>query len=97
MYPSLTFSNFHLPCFLKSLSLTPKFAAAVAPPARRLCSPSDLVSAPIFLSPSITSSMTHVELICLSQLLSFECDFVVRIPLKIYFWQLSLMLPFLKY
>ena len=60
MYPFLTFSDFHLLCFLKSLSLTPKFAAAVAPPARRLCSPNDLVSAPIFLIPSITFSLTHV-------------------------------------
>ena len=61
MYPSLTFSDFHLPCFLKSLSLTPRFAAAVAPPARRLCRPNDLVcAAPIFLSPSITFSVTHV-------------------------------------
>ena len=48
MYPSLTFSDFHLPCFLKSLSLTPKFAAAVAPPARRLYKPNDLVSAAVY-------------------------------------------------
>ena len=60
MYPSLTFSDFHLPCFLKSLLLTPKFAAAVAPPARRLCKPNNLVSVPIFLRPSITFSLTHV-------------------------------------
>ena len=97
MYPSLIFSDFHLPCFLKSLSLTPIFAAAVAPSARRLWNPNNLVSSPIFLSPSITFSLTHVLLICFWQLLSSECDFVVIIPLKIYIWQLSLMLPFLKY
>ena len=60
MYPSLTFSDFHLLCFLKSLSLTPKFAAAVAPPARRLCKPNNLVSGPMFLRPSITFSLAHV-------------------------------------
>ena len=60
MYLSLTFSDFHLPCFLKSLSLTPKFAAAAAAPARGLCRPNDLVCAPIFLSPSIKFSLTHV-------------------------------------
>ena len=62
MYPSLTFSisNFHLPCLLKSLSLTPKFAASAPPPARKLCRPNDLVSAPTFLSPCNTFSLTHI-------------------------------------
>ena len=62
MYPSLTFSDLHLPCFLKSLSLTSNFAAAVGPPARRLCKPNNLVFAPIFLSPSIRFSLTHETL-----------------------------------
>ena len=35
--PVFNFSNFHLPYFLKSLSFTPKLAAAVAPLERRLC------------------------------------------------------------
>ena len=60
MYPSLTFFDFHLPCFLKSLSLTPKFSTAVAHPACRLCKSNNLVSAPIFLSPSITFSLSQV-------------------------------------
>ena len=60
MYPSLIFSDFRLPCFLNGLSFTPKFTAAVAPPGRRLCRPNNLVSTPIFLSPSITFSLTHV-------------------------------------
>ena len=60
MYSSLTFSDFHLPCFLRSLSLTPKFAAAVAVPARRLRRPNNLVYAPIFLSPCTKISLTHV-------------------------------------
>ena len=60
MYLSLTFSDFRTPCFLKCLSLTPKFAAAIATPARRLCRPINLVSAPIFLSSSNTFSLTHV-------------------------------------
>ena len=59
MYPSLTFSDFHLPCSLKSLSLTPKFAATVALPACRLCKPNNLVSAHIFLR-RITFFLTHV-------------------------------------
>ena len=82
MHPSLTFSDFPLPCFLKSLSSTPKFLAAAAPPAPRLCRANYLVSAPIFLRPSIIFSLAYVYLICLSQVLSFECDFVVIMPLK---------------
>ena len=35
-YPSLAFSDFHLPCLLKSLSGTFALAAAVAPPALKL-------------------------------------------------------------
>lgn len=38
----------------------------------------------------------HIQLTFLSQILSFECDLVVKIPLKMYFLQLSLMLPFLN-
>ena len=61
MYASVTFSDFfHQPCFLKNLSLTPKFAAVVAPPARTLCKPNNLVSTPIFLGTSITFSLTQV-------------------------------------
>ena len=83
MYPSLTCSDFYLLCFLKSLSLSSKFAAAVACLAHRLCAPNDLVSSPIFSSPCNTFSMEHVQLICLSQVLSFAWDFLVIIPLRI--------------
>jgi len=38
-YPSLAFSDFHLPCLLKRQSGTVAFAAAVALPALKLCRP----------------------------------------------------------
>ena len=81
MYPSLTFSNFRLPCFLKSLSLTPKFAAPAATPDQRLRRLNNLVSAPTFLNPCNIFSLARVYLICFSQILRFECGFAVIIPI----------------
>ena len=54
------FSNLHLPCFLKRLSLIPRFAAAFAPPGCRPCRLNNFGFAPIFLSPSITFSLTCI-------------------------------------
>jgi hypothetical protein len=39
IYPSLAFSLRHQPCLLKSLSLIPLLAAAVAPPDLKECKP----------------------------------------------------------
>ena len=45
-YPSLAVSEAHLPCFLNNLSFIPAFAAAVAPPALKLCKPNFDLSKP---------------------------------------------------
>ena len=46
-YPSLAFSLDQRPCFLKSRSGTPRFAASVAPPLRKECIPKSFRFSPI--------------------------------------------------
>ena len=56
MYPSLADSDFHRPCLLNSLSGTPLLAAAVAPPALKLCNPYCSAGNPRALSFSLKHS-----------------------------------------
>jgi hypothetical protein len=56
-YPSLAVSEVHLPCFLNNLSFIPAFAAAVVPPALKLCKPNFDLSKPIDPRSSNNSSL----------------------------------------
>ena len=97
MYLSLTFSHFHLPYFLKSLSFTPKISYCCSSPKRRLCTPNRSYLTPILGSPSKMFSLTLVLLKCLSQFRRILLFLVVDITVKIYFVQSFLMSTSLQY
>ena len=60
MYLSLESSDRQRPCFLNSLSGTELFAAAVAPPARRLCVPYKAGSSPMSINKPLSMSLIVV-------------------------------------